>query len=84
MDVRGIWRTEPGAVLSAEVDGLRLVVQAPTEAGGAVRFLVLRRGAGERADTLIGSGTGTDVRAAMAAAERMAERFVARPPTQGI
>jgi hypothetical protein len=39
-----------------------------------VRFLVLRRGTAEFSDTLIGSGTEETVRAAMAAAVRMAER----------
>lgn len=71
-----IWRTEPEGVLAAEIDGLRLVVQAPEKVGGLVRFLVLRRDAG--GDTIIGSGTEGDVRAAMQAAIQMAERILER------
>lgn len=36
---RELWKTEPSGVLSSEVGGLRLVVQAPEQAGGPVRFL---------------------------------------------
>ncbi len=77
MGYHGIWRTEPDGVLAAEADGVRLVVQAPEEAGGTARFLVLRRDGGGEA--LLGSGTEDDMRAAMKAAARMAERFMARP-----
>jgi hypothetical protein len=69
-----LWRTQSTEVFSAENAGFRLVVQGPKEVGGAVRFLVLRRGTAEISDTLIGSGTEETVRAAMAAAVRMAER----------
>jgi hypothetical protein len=69
-----LWRTERAGVLSAEICDFRLLVQAPGEGGGVVRFLVLRRGTAELSDTLLGSGTVETVRAAMAAAERMAER----------
>ena len=72
-----LWRTGPDGILAAEADGLRLVVQAPEEVGGAARFLVLRRD-GE-GDAVLGSGTEGNVRAAMVAAARMAERILARP-----
>jgi hypothetical protein len=68
------WRTDRAGVLSAESSDFRLLVQPPEEVGGAVRFLVLRRGSGGLSDTLAGSGTKESVRAAMGAAERMAER----------
>lgn len=67
-----LWRTEPNGVLSAEADGLRLVVQAPDNTGGAVRFQVLRRGAEGSLGILVGSGTEDCVHAAMSAAEQMA------------
>ena len=69
-----LWRTQRTGVFLAENYGFRLLVQGPEEVGGAVRFLVLRRGTAEFSDTLIGSGTEETVRAAMAAAVRMAER----------
>jgi hypothetical protein len=69
-----LWRTERAGVFSAEDCDFRLLVQAPEEVGGAARFLVLRRGTAAFSDALIGSGTVGTVRAAMAAAERMAER----------
>jgi hypothetical protein len=67
-----LWRLEPGGVLSAGIEDLRLVVQAPDQAGSPVRFLVLRVAPGCSQGTLVGSGSSDDVQAAMAAAERMA------------
>lgn len=77
MGYLSIWRTGPDGVLTAEADGLRLVVRAPSRAGGAARFLVLRIDGGHR--PILGSGTESSVRDAMAAAVRMAERLLARP-----
>ena len=76
---RAIWRTGPNRSLSADHDGLRLVVQGPPDpAGTAARFYLLRcDGSGER--IMVGSGTEPDVRAAMAAAEQMAEQVAGRP-----
>lgn len=76
MGYHDIWRTEPDGVLAAEANDLRLVVQAPEEVGGAVRFLVLR--CDSEGQTILGSGTEDDVRAAMKAAARMAERTMPR------
>jgi len=71
-----IWRAEAAGVLAAESSEFRLLVQAPEAFGGAVRFLVLRRGAaGEGAESLFGSGIRDDVRSAMQAAERMADSW---------
>jgi hypothetical protein len=67
-----LWRTQRTGAFLAENYGFRLLVQGPEEVGGTVRFLVVRRGTGEFSDTLIGSGTEETVRAAMAAAVRMA------------
>jgi hypothetical protein len=69
-----LWRTEAGTALVTEVGDLRLVVR---NVGGHPRFLVLRplKDAGACPHALIASGTEADVRAAMAAAERMLERF---------
>ena len=67
-----LWRTEPQSVLSAEVDGFRLIVHAPEKIGGLVRFTVLRR-TREGPQVLMGSGSQETVSAAMAAAERMVE-----------
>jgi len=77
MGYQSIWRTEPEGVLTAEADGLRLVVHAPCRAGGAVRFLVLRSDGDS--DAIVGSGTEESVRGAMDAAVRMAGRLLARP-----
>jgi hypothetical protein len=76
---RELWRAEPGGALSAEVGALRLVVEMPAEAGGAVRFLVLNRGAGGGPHALlVDSGHAQDVRAGMAAAEQIAEQCQGR------
>ncbi len=72
---RELWRTEPSGVLSSDVDGFRLVVQAPEQASGLVRFLVLRQAMNGDVDTLVGSGSETGVQAAMTAAEQMANRY---------
>jgi hypothetical protein len=69
-----LWRMECPGVISADSGDFRLRVQPPEKVGGAVRFLVLRRRTAELPEALIGSGTKDTVRAAMAAAERMAER----------
>ena len=67
-----LWRTEPQGILSADVGGLRLIVQAPERTGGLVRFMVLRRDTLEGSEALVGSGSEETVRDAMTAAERMA------------
>ena len=67
-----LWRLEPGGVLSAGIEDLRLVVLAPDQADGPVWFLVLRAASACSKDTLIGSGNSDDIQAAMAAAEQMA------------
>ena len=75
-----VWRTEPDGSVAAEVGSFRLVVRLPEQAGGPVRFLVLRRG--ERDDdppALVGSGTEPDLRTAMKRAARMADRLVEPP-----
>lgn len=74
-----IWRTEPEGVLAAEIDGLRLVVQASKETNDQVRFLVLRREGSGKPLSIIASGTEESVRAAMQAATRMGERLSGRP-----
>ncbi len=73
--MHGLWRTEPRGILSAEVDGVRLIVQAPEKAGGPVRFIVLCRETVGQSEIIVGSGTEDSVLDAMAAAERMAQRF---------
>jgi hypothetical protein len=72
--VHHVWRTERIGVISAESCDFRLIVQTPEAVGGPARFLVMRRGTAELSDALLGSGTEETVRAAMAAAERMAKR----------
>ena len=72
MTTREMWRTEAGKMLTAEIDGMRLIVEMPEEAGGSVRFQVLRRVGTKGPDELIASGARPDVRAAMVAAEEMA------------
>ena len=76
-----VWRTEPGGSVAAEVGSFRLVVRLPEQAGGPVRFLVLRRGERENGPpaALVGSGTEPDLRAAMRRAARMADRLVEPP-----
>jgi len=71
---RELWKTEPSGVLSTETGGFRLIVQAPDQAGGLVRFLVLRQAMKGGVDALVGSGSETGVQAAMTAAEQMANR----------
>jgi hypothetical protein len=74
-----IWWTEPNGDLAAEANGLRLAVRAPERSDGAVRFLVVRRDGDEQPQEILASGTEDDMRAAMKAAVRMAERILARP-----
>ena len=75
-----VWRTEPDGSVAVEVGGYRLVVRLPEQAGGPVRFLVLRRGErDDRPPALVGSGTESDLRTAMRSAARMADRLVERP-----
>lgn len=80
-----LWRLEPGGVLSAGIEGLRLVVLAPDQADSPVWFLVLRLASSCSQDTFIGSGNSDDVQAAMAAAEQMARDHAAcsahQPPS---
>ena len=74
---RPLWRLEAGPALVTEAGDLRLVVQ---QADGHARFQVLRppQDAGPCPQALLASGTEIDVRAAMAAAERMLDRFEPR------
>jgi hypothetical protein len=76
---RGVWRAEADGIVAAEVRGYRLVVRLPEQAGGPIRFLVLRRMGGDGPHALVGSGTEPDVRTAMAEAVRMADRLVEPP-----
>ena len=69
-----IWRTGPNHLLTAEINGFRLVVRGPDHAGGPAVFHVIQNATGGHR-ALAGSGTGPDVRAAMLAAEQMAERL---------
>jgi len=78
-----VWRAEPDGAVAAEVRGYRLVVHLPEQAGGPVRFLVLRRKGDDGPDALVGSGTEADVRVAMRKAARMADRLV-KPPLGGM
>ena len=81
MTTREMWRTEAGRMLTAEINGMRLVVErllhtrpaASGQAEAAVRFQVLRRMGADGGHELIACGTRPDVRAAMAAAEEMAK-----------
>jgi hypothetical protein len=69
-----LWRSEPDGKLSASTGGLLMVVQEPATEG-FVRFLIFRqRAPGQRAPSLIGSGTQSDLTAAKSAAETMAAR----------
>ena len=70
-----LWRTEAHGILSAEVGDFRLVVQAPQEVGGFVRYMVLFRATLDNAERLICSGSKENVRAAMRAAEETASRY---------
>lgn len=79
---RDVWRTERDGVLAANVGSYRLVVQPPERPDGSVRFLVLRREGAEGALVLIGSGHEADLRTAMRAAGRMADRLSDQPRTQ--
>ncbi len=78
-----LWKTEPSGVLSTETGGFRLIVQAPDQTGGLVRFLVLRQAMKGGVDALVGSGNETGVQAAMTAAEQMARRFRESGPRRG-
>jgi hypothetical protein len=69
-----LWRSEPDGKLSASKGRLLMVVQERATAG-LVHFLIFRqRASGQRAPSLIGSGTQTDLTAAKSAAEMMAAR----------
>ena len=72
MIAREMWRTAGGKFLTAEINGMRLIVETPSDEGGPVRFQALRLGSGESPDDVIASGVRPDVRGAMAAAEEMA------------
>ncbi len=76
---QAIWRTGPNQFLSADIHGLRLVVEGPERAGEPARFQIMRQEAGGQR-VIIGSGTEADLRAAMAAAEEMARRLAGQPP----
>ena len=69
-----LWRWGPDGKLSASKGRLLMVVQERATAG-FVHFLIFRqRASGQRAASLIGSGTQTDLTAAKSAAEMMAAR----------
>jgi hypothetical protein len=74
--VRNLWRADRDGELTAESGELSLVVRT---VNGFARFLVLRpvMGVEPHPKALVASGTEEDVRSAMAAAERTAERLVA-------
>jgi hypothetical protein len=68
-----LWQAEPEGALVSDAGEFRLVVKL---VNGWVRYLVLRRGAGgSRGQALLASGTEDSAPAAMAAAERTAERL---------
>jgi hypothetical protein len=68
-----LWQAEPAGALASDAGEFRLVVKS---VNGWVRYLVLRRGAGgSRGQALLASGTEDSAHAAMAAAERTAERL---------
>ena len=77
---QGVWRSEAGGDVAADVGAFRLVVRSPGRTRGPVRFVVLRREGGEGRHALVGSGTEADLRTAMAKAARMADRLVGPPP----
>lgn len=68
--LQSLWRVEAG-VLTTETSIFRLVV---SNVRGAMRFQVLRRHfhEGSTGPDILGSGTLTDARSAMVAAEQMA------------
>ena len=74
---RTVWRTGPNHFFSADFDSFRLVVQGPSGGQGPAHFYIVRRSAGGNR-TRVASGTEPDVRAAMAAAEQMAEQVAGR------
>jgi hypothetical protein len=70
-----LWRTEGSGTLSSERHGFQLVVQKLEKTDtGAARFLIFRPEIRDDAKAPLGSGAREDVQAAMAEAERMAER----------
>jgi len=71
------WQTEADGTLAAESEEVRLVVPVPRAGSRQVHFLVLCREAGLQ--VLLGSGTQENLRDAMDAAMRMAQRFRLRP-----
>lgn len=79
------WQAEPSGTRFAEKGRFRLVVLAPG-VDRLVRFLVLRRprDRGRYPYAVIASGTEDDLPAAIAAAERMADRLIGcvEPPAQ--
>jgi hypothetical protein len=68
------WRADSAGVYVAETNEFRLIVRPSDEIGGNMRFLVLRRGRKNVPDALIASGVTDTKQAAMAAAERTADR----------
>jgi hypothetical protein len=68
------WRTDPAGVYVAETDEFRLIVCPSVEIGVSAQFLVVRLGRKRVPDTLIACGVTDTKQAAMAAAERMADR----------
>ena len=68
-----LWQAEPEGALASDAGAFRLVVKS---VNGRVRYLVLRCGAGgSGGQALLASGTEDSAHAAMAAAERTAERL---------
>jgi hypothetical protein len=73
---RTVWRTGPDQSLTAEQDGLRLVVHALRRSGQAT-YVCIRRGAGGDR-IIVGSGSAPNLRAAMMAAEQVAAQITGR------
>jgi hypothetical protein len=68
------WRTDAAGVFVADTGKFRLIVRPSDEIGGSMQFLVVRRGRESVPDTLIAFGVTDTKQAAMAAAERTADR----------
>ena len=73
---QAVWHTEPGGVLFCELGEFRLAVE---RLNGWVRYTVHRRrvSSGASGPTLVASGNKDDARAAMRAAENIAEGHAA-------
>jgi hypothetical protein len=68
------WRTDSAGVFVVETDEFRLIIRPLDDIGGSMRFLLVRWGRNSVPDTLIATGVTHTKQAAMAAAERTADR----------